>query len=218
MRPNKMDQVLTEISRFVGSKPDDLAVTVAARTKGPYATLVSTILSLRTRDEVTQIVTPQLLALASTPQQMVALSENQIEKAIYPTSFYRMKAKTLRRVSQQLLDEYDGQVPDDLDKLISLYGVGRKCANLILTLGFGKPGICVDTHVHRISNRLGFVHTKFPEQTELVLRGSLPHKWWIDINGTLIAFGRTHCTPISPKCSSCPVRKKCRQIGVEQRR
>lgn len=213
-----MESILTDISKFVGTSPDDLAVTVAARTKGPYATLVSTILSLRTRDEITQIVTPQILALASTPQKMVALSGLQIEKAIYPTSFYRMKAKTLRRVSLQLLNEHDGQVPDDLDKLIGLYGIGRKCANLILTLGFGKPGICVDTHVHRISNRLGFVHTKQPEQTEMALRESLPRKWWIDINGVLIAFGRTQCTPISPKCSTCPVRKKCRQIGVEKQR
>ena len=217
MNPNKMSAILTGISEFVGKSPDDLAVTKASRLS-PYATLVSTILSTRTRDEVTQIVTPQILALASTPQQMIALSVESIAKAIYPTSFYGMKAKTLQRVSKQLIDEHNGEVPDDLDKLIGLYGIGRKCANLILTLGFGKPGICVDVHVHRISNRLGFVHTKTPEKTEMELRRTLPRKWWIDINGTLIAFGRVHCTPISPKCSTCPVRKNCKQIDVEQNR
>jgi len=217
MTPEKMSEVLATISEFVGQSPDDLAVTKASR-KSPYATLVSTILSLRCRDEVTQVVTPRLLALADTAEKMLVFSDGEIADIIYPTSFYRRKAVAIRKASKQIFEEHGGRVPDTLEGLLSLFGVGRKSANLILTLGFGKPGICVDTHVHRISNRLGFVKTKTPEQTEAFLRKVLPKEWWIDINGVLIAFGRAHCTPISPKCSTCPVRKKCGRVGVEQSR
>jgi endonuclease-3 len=149
---------------------------------------------------------------------MLVFSDGEIADIIYPTSFYRRKAVAIRKASKQTFEEHGGQVPDTLEGLLSLFGVGRKSANLILTLGFGKPGICVDTHVHRISNRLGFVKTRTPEQTEAFLRKVLPERWWIDINGVLIAFGRAHCTPISPKCSTCPVRKSCKRVGVEKNR
>lgn len=216
MRPQQIAGILTSVSKFVGSSPDDLAVTVAARTRGPYATLVSTILANRCRDETTQVVVPRLLAAASTPRDMIGLSEDDIQKLIYPTSFYRLKARAIRKASKQIFEEHGDHVPDTLEGLLTLYGIGRKSANLILTLGFGKPGICVDTHVHRISNRLGFVKTKEPEKTERALLKVLPKKWWIDINGVLIAFGRKHCTPQFPKCSTCPVRKKCKQVGVKK--
>jgi endonuclease-3 len=217
LKPEKMSLILSTISQFVGKSPDELAVTKAAR-QGPYATLVSTLLSLRCKDEVTQIVTPRLLLVAPTPQKMLGLSDGEIAEIIYPTSFYNLKARAIRKASKQLVEEHGGQVPDTLESLMTLYGVGRKCANLILTLGFGKPGVCVDTHVHRISNRLGFVKTKKPAETEQALRATLDKRWWIDINGVLIAFGRLHCTPVSPKCSSCPVRKQCRRVGVTKSR
>jgi endonuclease-3 len=217
MRPKKIADILQIIASFVGSTPDDLAVTRASKI-GPYAILVSTILSTRTKDEVTQVATPQLLALAPTPKQMVLLPDETIARAIYPTSFHNMKAKMLKRVSQQLIDRHGGEVPDNLEELLLLYGLGRKCANLVLTLGFGKPGICVDTHVFSISNRMGFVKARTPHEAEEQLRDKLPAKWWIPINGVLIAFGRSICTPVSPKCSQCPVRSQCPRIGVTKSR
>ena len=217
MRSEKIASILAGISKFVGTQPDDLAVTRASR-QSPYATLVSTLLSLRCRDEVTQIVTPKLLAVADTPETMLQLSEGEIAKIIFPTSLRNLKARAIRKASKQIFENHSGQVPSTLEGLVALFGVGRKSANLVLTLGFGKPGICVDTHVHRISNRLGFVKTKTPEQTEAALRKVLPKEWWIDVNGVLIAFGRAHCTPISPKCSTCPVRKNCKRVGVKKNR
>lgn len=214
MTPEYMSDILSRIAQEVGSTPDDLAVTVASRTGDSFRVLVSTILSLRTRDEVTAVATPRLLQEAPSPQKMLGLSEERISELIYPTSFYRMKSRTLRGISQSLLDHHEGKVPDTIEGLLTLKGIGRKSANLILTLGFGKPGICVDTHVHRISNRLGFVKTNNPTETEFALRASLPEHWWIDINGTLIAFGRTICNPISPKCSSCCISGKCPKVGV----
>jgi endonuclease-3 len=212
-----MSSVLRRVSAFVGSSPDDLAVTKASR-QSPYATLVSTILSLRNRDEVTQVVTPRLLDRAPTPEEMLELSDDEIAQIIYPAAFYRTKARAIRKASKQLFEEHNSRVPDTLEGLLSLFGIGRKSANLILTLGFGKPGICVDTHVHRISNRLGWVKTKHPKQTERVLRKKLPKKWWIPVNGVLIAFGRSICTPVSPRCSSCPVYKQCARVGVKKSR
>ena len=218
MTPQQIAGILTSISGFVGSSPDDLAVTIAARTRGPYGALVATILANRCRDETTQVVVPRLLDRASTPQEMLGFSDGEIAKIIYRSSLDRTKAVAIRKASKQIFEEHGGLVPNTLEGLLTLYGIGRKSANLILTLGFGKPGICVDTHVHRISNRLGFVRTKKPEKTERALLKILPKKWWIDINGVLIAFGRKHCTPTFPKCSTCPIRKKCKRIGVKKSR
>jgi endonuclease-3 len=218
VKSTDISEILSKISAFVGESPDDLAVTVAARSGDPFKVLVSTILSLRTRDEVTAIATPRLLAEAPTPQAMVALSEERIAKLIYPTSFHNMKARYIRNIAQELLNNYGGKVPDTIEGLILLKGIGRKSANLILSLGFGKSYICVDTHVHRLSNRLGFVETSTPVQTELTLMSVLPKRWWIPINGLLIVFGRQHCTPISPKCSTCPVSNLCPRNGVVKHR
>src|SRR5512135_315740 len=211
-----MTTILVHVAKFVGTSPGDLAVTRASRLS-PYATLVSTILANRCRDEVTQIITPRLLAVADTPEKMLGLSDGEIEKLIFPTSFYRTKARAIRKASKQIFDA-GGKVPDTLDGLDALFGIGRKSANLILTLGFGKPGICVDTHGHRISNRLGWVKTKKPVQTEQALLRLLPRRWWIEINGVFIAFGRAHCTPQFPKCSTCPIKKRCKQVGVKKPR
>lgn len=208
-----MDRALQKLSKHVGQKPEALAVTVASKIS-PFASLVSTVLSLRTRDEVTAVVTPRTLGEASTPQEMASLSVAKIAELIYPTSFYRMKAQYLLDIAKSILTDHDGNVPDTMEGLLSLKGIGRKSANLILTLGFGKPGICVDTHVHRLSNRLGFVKTSSPLQTEMVLRAVLPKRWWIDVNGILMAFGRTHCKPVSPHCTTCPIMKTCPKEGV----
>ena len=145
---------------------------------------------------------------------MLKLSPRQIERLIYPVGFYRTKARVILGICRDLLDRFGGRVPDEIDDLLTLKGVGRKTANLVVTMGYGKPGICVDTHVHRISNRLGYVRTRTPEETEMALRAKLPKRYWIGYNDLLVAFGQNVCTPISPRCSTCPVRTLCRRVGV----
>ena len=184
----------------------------------PYHILITTILSLRTKDTLTSQIAPKLFDVADTPYEMVKLSPEEVAEIIYPVGFYRNKAKSILAVSQQLIDNYDGQVPDDLDELLELPGVGRKTANLVVTAGFNKPGICVDTHVHRISNRWGYIQTKTPDETEFVLRDKLPSEYWIEYNGLLVSMGQNLCTPISPWCSKCPVSQFCNRIGVERSR
>jgi endonuclease-3 len=184
----------------------------------PYRLLVSTLISLRTKDAVTDAASARLFAKAGTPEAMLRLTPREIEERIYPAGFYRTKARTILGVSRRLVEERGGRVPDTLDELLDLEGVGRKTANLVLTLGFGKPGICVDTHVHRIANRLGYVRTETPDETERVLRSRLPRTWWRRINGTLVVFGQRICTPLSPRCSACPVASRCPKVGVARRR
>jgi endonuclease-3 len=186
--------------------------------RDPFRVLISTMLSLRTKDAVTEIASQKLFALADTPSAMVRLSPRQIEKAIYPVGFYHTKARSILQVCRQLIDEYASRVPDEIDELVKLPGVGRKTANLVLTLGYKKLGICVDTHVHRISNRWGYVQTKNPEQTEMALRAKLPQAYWIEINDELVALGQNVCNPISPKCSICPVSEWCDRVGVTKSR
>jgi len=185
---------------------------------GPYQILIATILSLRTKDTLTAQVAPRLFALANTPQEMVQHSPEKIAEVIYPVGFYRNKAQHILDSSHMLLDEYGGQVPDELDELLKLPGVGRKTANLVVTAGFNKPGICVDTHVHRICNRWGYIETKTPEKTEFALRDKLPQEYWIEINGLLVSMGQNLCTPTSPWCSQCPVIEFCDQIDVTRSR
>lgn len=195
------------------------AVTIVSQREGdPFKVLVSCILSLRTQDRTTGPASERLFSLADTPGKMVALLPEQIEKAIYPVGFYRNKSETILNICRTLLDRYQGKVPDDLDELLKLKGVGRKTANLVITLGFGKAGICVDTHVHRICNRWGYVETKNPEETEFALRDKLPRQYWLCINDLLVTFGQNHCTPISPKCSSCPLAEMCDRVGVGKSR
>jgi len=180
----------------------------------PYLILISTLLSLRTQDKTTAEASVRLFALARTPGAMVRLSPSKIEKAIYPVGFYRNKARTILDVSRRLLDEHGGEVPDSVDELVKFKGVGRKTANLVVTLGHGKPGICVDTHVHRITNRWGYVRTKTPDQTETVLREILPRRYWMVINDWLVTWGQNVCKPISPYCSTCPLDPYCPRHGV----
>jgi endonuclease-3 len=145
---------------------------------------------------------------------MLRLPARRIARVIYPVGFYRTKARVIRDICRDLLERFGGRVPDDIDALLTLKGVGRKTANLVVTIGYGKPGICVDTHVHRISNRLGYVATRTPEETEKALRDKLPRRYWIGYNDLLVSFGQNVCTPVSPRCSTCPVRARCRRVGV----
>jgi endonuclease-3 len=184
----------------------------------PFHILIATILSLRTKDTLTSVVAPRLFAAADTPESMLALDEEQIAKLIYPVGFYRTKARSIRQVCELLIERHGGQVPADLDALLALPGVGRKTANLVLTMGFGLPGICVDTHVHRICNRWGYVQTKDPDTTELALRAKLPKQYWIPINGLLVTLGQNICHPTSPRCSACPVAAYCARVGVVRSR
>jgi endonuclease-3 len=191
---------------------------VAVSHGSPFEVLVSTVLSLRTKDDCTRGAVERLFAKARTPEGILSLTEPEIEKLIYPVGFYKTKARNLLSISDILLKKYGGKVPDEIDTLLELPGVGRKTANLVVTLGYGKPGICVDTHVHRISNRWGYVETKTPEETEFALRKKLPAEWWIPYNDILVAFGQTICHPTSPWCSKCPVSADCPRIGVARSR
>jgi len=184
----------------------------------PFQILISTIISLRTKDQITAEASERLFKIADTPEKILKLSEKEIAEAIYPAGFYRNKAKTIKEISKILVEKYNGKVPDTLEGLLSLPGVGRKTANLVLALSFNKPAICVDVHVHRISNRLGIVNTKTPEETEFALMEKVPKKYWNRINDLLVAFGQTICKPISPHCSICPVKHLCEQKGVDKHR
>ena len=193
-------------------------VTIVSMTKSPFMVLISCILSLRTKDKVTAEASNRLFKLADNPQKMLGLSIKNIEKAIYPVGFYKTKAKRIKEICRVLLDDYEGVVPNEIDELLKLNGVGRKTANLTVTLGYGKLGICVDTHVHRISNRLGLVKTKTPEQTEFALRKKLPQKHWLIYNDLLVTYGQNLCVPISPWCSKCKIFKYCKRVGVKKSR
>ncbi len=191
---------------------------LAKRTKDPYRILISTIISLRTKDEVTKEASERLFSLADNPYDMIKLSEEEISKAIYPAGFYKNKAKTIKEISKRLIEEFNGKVPSDLETLLSFKGVGRKTANLVLSEGFRIPAICVDTHVHRISNRLGIVSSKTPEETEKQLMEKVPKEYWNKINENLVAFGQTICKPVTPLCSKCPVNDICPKINVERKK
>ena len=197
---------------------DPSVTQIAKRSRSPFRVLVSTVISARTKDEVTGAASERLYALASTPEEMSRLSVTSIEKAIYPAGFYKTKARAIKSLCSMLVDEYGGNVPDEIDALVRFPGVGRKTANLVLTLGFGKPGICVDTHVHRLSNRLGAVKTKDPTETEFALREVLPKRNWIEINDLLVMYGQAVCNPVSPWCSRCGIISYCGRVGVTRSR
>jgi endonuclease-3 len=194
-------------------------VTLAAQVSDdPFEVLVACILSLRTQDSTTAGAVKRLFAVAKDPRSILALPAAELERLIYPVGFYKTKAKSIREIARIVLEKHEGKLPDDLDALLELPGVGRKTANLVVTQAFGKPGICVDIHVHRITNRWGYVTTKEPDATEAALREKLPREWWIPINEVLVAFGQTICRPTSPRCSECPVADLCPRRGVTRSR
>lgn len=177
--------------------------------KNPYLVLIACILSLRTNDKTTYPATLRMLELAKTPKDMKQVKIEDLAQAIYPVGFYENKAKQIIELSKTIDEELDGKVPDEIEELVKFKGVGRKTANLVLSLGFNKPAICVDVHVHRIFNRLGYIKTKTPEETEFALRKKLPEKYWIDINTLLVTHGQNVCKPIKPKCAECPISSYC---------
>jgi endonuclease-3 len=191
------------------------AVTIVAQCdSSPFKVLVSCLISLRTKDEVTAQASIRLFERADTPDAMQSVPVDEVAELIYPAGFYRNKALQIVEISRRLMGEYGGTVPDEIDELLKFKGVGRKTANLVVTLGFGKPGICVDTHVHRICNRWGYVVTRTPDETEFALRTKLPTEYWIEINDLLVAFGQNHCHPVSPRCSACRLAGMCAKVGV----
>lgn len=190
------------------------SVTEVSYRKDPYQILISCILSLRTKDKTTTVASRRLFRVAASPKTMVKLSPRRLQDLIYPVGFYRNKAKVILGVSRKILKDFMGRVPNQIEDLLKLKGVGRKTANLVLGLGYNIPAICVDTHVHRISNRLGWVRTKTPEQTEYALQKIVPKKSWIDLNTALVTFGQNICLPISPWCNRCSVYKFCERTGV----
>lgn len=193
-------------------------VTKIAKKRDPFKVLISTVISLRTKDKTTEEASERLFEAAHTPEDMLTLPIRTIENLIYPAGFYKVKAMNIHNISKMIVEKYDGNVPDTIGELLKLPGVGRKTANLVVTLGYNKQGICVDTHVHRISNRLGYVNTKTPEQTEMALREKLPKEYWIEINDLLVTYGQNICTPVSPYCSRCRLRDICERRGVTRSR
>ncbi len=187
---------------------------VASRERDPFQVLISCILSLRTQDKVTGEASRRLFKIARTPEALLKLPVERIEKTIYPVGFYRVKARNIKEISREIIAKYDGRVPDTIDELLTLKGVGRKTANLVVTLGYNKDGVCVDTHVNRIPNRWGLIKTKTPHETEFALREILPVRYWKELNSNLVAFGQGVCKPISPLCSRCKVYSYCDRVGV----
>jgi endonuclease III len=208
--------IVETLRREVASLEVPIVTEISRRRRDPFDVLISTVLSLRTKDQVTREAATKLLARAQSPEAMLRVPEQEIAQLIFPVGFYKTKAKNILEICRDLLDRFHGKVPEDLDTLLTLKGVGRKTANLVVTLGFGKPGICVDTHVHRLSNRLGYVKTKTAEQTEAALREKLPLEYWIEYNDLLVTWGQNICRPISPFCSRCAIQSYCRQVGVER--
>ncbi|MFC1842190.1 endonuclease III domain-containing protein [Candidatus Dependentiae bacterium] len=186
--------------------------------RDPFLILVSCILSLRTKDSVSFPASCRLFQLAKTPKEILDLEIKRIQKVIYPVGFYRQKAKSLHEISGDLIARFAGRVPDNEKDLLSFKGVGRKTANLVLGEGFGMPAICVDTHVHRISNRLGLVKTKTPDETEKALKKILPKKYWVEFNRLLVQWGQNVCVPVSPFCSKCAIFDLCKKVGVKKSR
>jgi len=218
MSSKKINNIIVILRKYYRNFKKPSVTEISDRYNNPFFVLISCILSLRTKDGVTHKASIKLFKLAKNPTQILKLPLNKIRNTIYPVGFYRNKTKIIQGICQDLIRRFHGKVPNTLEDLLSLKGVGRKTANLVLTLGFGKLGICVDTHVHRISNRLGIVKTKNPFETEMDLRKTLPKKNWIEYNDLLVAFGQNICKPVSPFCSKCEITIFCPKIKVKQHR
>lgn len=218
MTNSDIDQVISLLKEGANRWNAPAVTKLAESTKDPFKVLISTILSSRTKDETTAKATERLFGLAHTPEDFLRINDEDIRKAIYPVGFYRNKAKIILRVCKDLVEKHNSQVPDEIEELLKLKGVGRKTANLVVTLGFNKLGICVDTHVHRISNRLGYISTKTPEETEKALKDKLPMKYWLIYNDLMVTHGQNICKPISPLCSQCKIEKYCQKVGVTKHR
>jgi endonuclease III len=218
MHDNQIHDVIQILRRVTRDLPVPYVTRLAHETHDPFLILIATILSLRTKDIPTETASERLFELARTPEAMVKIPWEKIANTIAPVLYPAVKARNIVKICEILIGQYDGHVPGNLDQLDELPGVGRKTANLVITLGFDELGICVDTHVHRITNRWGYVKTKTPDETELALRAKLPHEYWIEINSELVAFGQNICVAVSPKCSTCPLLSYCDRVGVKTSR
>lgn len=219
MQAQEIHAVIRTVKREIARWPEPVVGVVARRSgRDPFLVLISCLLSLRTKDKTTAEASARLFAMASTPTAMQQLTPSALEQAIYPVGFYRTKAKQILQICTQLLERYRGRVPDQIEELLTLPGVGRKTANLVVTVGYQKPGICVDIHVHRISNRWGYVKTDSPDETEQALRDTLPRKYWIILNDLLVPYGQNLCQPVSPFCSRCKIAQYCDRVGVTHSR
>jgi endonuclease-3 len=219
MRQDQIHATIRIVKREIRQWQEPVVGVVARLSaRDPFRILISCLLSLRTKDKTTSEASARLFALAYTPGGLLKLPLQKIERAIYPVGFYRTKAKSIHAICRRLLDVYGGTVPDSIDELLTLSGVGRKTANLVVTVGYNKPGICVDIHVHRISNRWGYIKTKTPEETEQALRKKLPKPYWITFNDLLVPYGQNICQPVSPFCSRCKLFEYCDRVGVTRSR
>lgn len=217
MKSVNINKIYSILKKEVSNYNVPVVDLVETQTRDPFRVLVATILSARTKDETTTLATKNLFKKVKKPKDLEKLSIKEIERLIYPVGFYKNKAKYLKQLPKSL-NEFDNRVPSNIDDLVKLPGVGRKTANLVVAVGFRKKAVCVDVHVHRIMNRLGYVRTKTPYQTEMALRKKLPEKYWIKMNSILVAFGQNLCRPISPYCSRCPIIKYCNRVNVRQSR
>ncbi|MFA6283202.1 MAG: endonuclease III, partial [Desulfurivibrionaceae bacterium] len=213
-----LPEVLQILSTEVAGYAVPIVDLIAVQTKDPYKVLVATILSARTKDETTAKAAARLFAEAPNLAALAALSEERLAKLIFPVGFYKNKAGFLARLPGVLESEFGNQIPDEVEALTRLPGVGRKTANLVVAVAFKKPAICVDTHVHRIMNIWGYVETKTPLETEMALREKLPPQYWLTINSTLVAFGQGTCKPVAPHCDRCVIAQYCPRIGVTPRK
>ncbi len=213
-----MDEIIRILRKAVRNLTTPSVTLVGQKWNDPFLVLISCLLSLRTKDSTTLPASQRLFGLADNPKDMLRLSSRTIEKTIYPVGFYRTKARNIKLISRDIIEKFGGKVPDTIEELLTLKGVGRKTANLVLTEGYHKPAICVDTHVHRISNRLGYLISKNPAETEGILRTKLPRRYWMEYNSLLVMWGQNICRPISPLCSQCQIKKFCSQEGVSCKR
>ncbi|MFW6046270.1 MAG: endonuclease III domain-containing protein [Candidatus Woesearchaeota archaeon] len=210
---NNLDEILSKIDDIIENAP--VVSFIAVQSNNPFKVLISTILSSRTKDATTLSAVEKLFSEIKTPSDLMKLDRKKIQDLIYPVGFYKNKSKFLKETSEILVKNYDSKVPETMDQLLELPGVGRKTANLVLTEAFNKEGMCVDTHVHRISNRFGLINTDSPKESEFKLREILPKKYWGIYNYHLVGLGQTICRPISPKCDECPIYEYCDRINVD---
>lgn len=210
----RLVKIISKLKKEIINLKNPLINKIEEETKDPYKILISCLLSLRTRDEEAYIASVNLFSMAKSPEEMINLKDEDIEKAIRRVNYYKTKAKRIKEISKLLLEKYNGNVPNNIEDLLELKGVGRKTANIVLSYAFGKDAIAVDTHVHRISNRLGVIKTKKAEETEIKLMKILPKRYWNEVNNLFVVWGQNICLPRNPKCKICSISKYCRRVGV----
>jgi endonuclease III len=213
MRPGDIDVVCRILKKEFGKHRMPVIDLIQLQENDPFKVLIATILSARTRDQTTTEAARRLFKFAAKPSDLASMSVKEIERLIFPVGFYQNKARFLHDLPDELDRLFGGRIPDTVEELIQLPGVGRKTANLVVAVGFNKPAICVDVHVHRITNRLGYLKTRTPLETEMTLRRILPQKHWITFNSSLVSFGQHTCLPLNPRCDGCPLLGYCDRVG-----